>query len=161
MNTENVGRQAKHGSLAVEKAKPAPLRAMQFLSCLVTYTIAAFALATLTLFGIHASLDQVKPAPAGAVLTQDHGHLPAFAEKLASACWQGPQATMLATPAARCMAVASAAVQHLAGIAGAGSFMERLGAQIFNASVNGLQKAVRLTAPSWFGHAFSSKLSLS
>jgi hypothetical protein len=159
MNTANSGMHGRSGSAAIEQPRSAPIRALQFLSHLLTYTIAAFALATLTLFGLNAGLDYAPAAAARAAPApaQQHAGLPAFAEKLADACSQGPQATMLATPAARCMAVAAMAMQHLVGTAGAGGLMERLGVAMASVAVNGLQKVVQLTAPAWLGHGHSGR----
>lgn len=153
MNTANSGMQGSSGSAAVEQPRSAPIKALQFLSHLLTYTIAAFALATLTLFGLNVGLDYAPPAAARAapVPAQQYAGLPAFAEKLADACSHGQRATMHATPAARCTAVAGMAAQHLVGAVGAGGLMERLGVAMASVAVNGLQKAVQLTAPAWLG----------
>ena len=97
------------------------------------------------------------PQRAAPMPAQQHTGLPAFAEKLADACSQGQRATMLATPAARCMAVAGMAAQHLVGAAGAEGLVERLGVAMASVAVNGLQKAVQLTAPAWPGRGRSGK----
>lgn len=146
--------QGRSGSAAIEQPKSALIRASQFLSHLLTYTVAAFTMATLTLFGLNAGLDYEPPtlARAAPALAQQHTGLPALAENVAAACLQDPQATMLSTPAAHCMAVADMAMQHLVGVAGAGGLMERLGVTIGSVAVNGLQKAVKLTAPAWLGY---------
>ena len=152
MNTANSGMQECRSSPAVEQDRSAPVRTLHFLSRLLAYTIAAFALATLILFGLNAGLDYVTPGAGHALPGQQHAGLPAFAEKLADACWQGPTATMLVTPAARCMAMASMTMEHLLGAADADGLGERLGAVVAGAAANGLHKAVRLTAPAWLGY---------
>lgn len=159
MNTANSSMQGRSGSAAIEQPKSALIRASQFLSHLLAYTIAAFTMATLTLFGLNAGLDYAPPTAARAApaLAQKHAGLPAFAENIAAACSQGPQATMLATPAAHCMAVAAMAMQHLVGAAGAGGLMERLGVTMASVAVNGLQKAVKLTAPAWLGYGHKGR----
>lgn len=147
MNTANLAMHARHGNPAVEKPSSAPLRPLQFIFQLLTYTLAAFALATITLVGVNDCPEQVKPGAARAAPTQAHASLPAFANKLVHTCWQRQQITLLVTPADRCMALASMAVQHFAGTAGAGALMEQLGIAIANAAVNCLQTVVRLGAP--------------
>jgi hypothetical protein len=155
MNTANSGMQACRSSPAVKQYRSVSVRTLHFLSRLLAYTIAAFALATLVLFGLNTGLGYVTPGAGRAAPAQQHAGLPAFAEKLAEACWQGPTATMLAPPAARCMAMASMTMQHLLGAAGADGLGERLGVVVAGAAVSGLQKAVRLTAPAWLGYGRS------
>ena len=152
MNTANSAMHARHGNPAVEKTSSAPLRPLQFIFQLLTSTLAAFALATIILVTVKACLEQVKPGTARAVPTQEHAGLPAFADKLVHTCWQRPQITLLVTPAARCIALASMAVQHLAGTAGAGALMKQLGIGVASAAVNCLQTVVRLGAPVWLVH---------
>jgi hypothetical protein len=155
MNTANSGMQAMVDHAAVKQSRSTPLRAVHFLSHLLNYTLAAFALATLTLFGVNAGLNHVTPSAGGAAPIQEHGSMPGFAEKLVGACWQGPQATVVATPAAQCMALAGAALQHVAGVAGAGKLMERLGTAAFNVALGSVQKALRLAGPARFDHSRS------
>lgn len=152
MNTAKLGMQAMVDSAAVKQPKSAPLRAMHFLSHLLAHAIAAFALATLTLYGVNAGLNHVAPGADGVVSIQKHGRMPGFVEQLVGACWQGQQATMLATPAAQCMALAGAALQHMAGVVGAGELMERLGTAAFNTALSSVEKACRLAVPVRFSH---------
>jgi hypothetical protein len=115
MNTAISGRQADGSSPTRKQDKSDPMQALRFLSKLLTYTIAAFALATLTLFSLNAGQNYFLPDPQHARPAQQHAELPGFVQNLAKACWQGPKATLLAAPAAQCMAVASKAMQHLLG----------------------------------------------
>jgi hypothetical protein len=115
MNIAISGRQADGSSPTRKQKKSGPMQALRFLSKLLTYTIAAFALATLTLFSLNAGQDYLMPDPQHARPAQQHAELPGFVEKLANACWQGSKATLLAAPAAQCMAIARKAMQHLLG----------------------------------------------
>lgn len=159
MNIANSGMQERSRSAAIERPRSVRTRALQFLSNLLTCTISAFALATFTLFGFNSGLEYAMPpvARAAPAPTQQHAGLPAFAEKLADACLQGPDATTLATPAARCMAIAGMAMQHFVGAAGAGELMQRLGVAMASVAVNGLQKVMKLTVSAWLGYDRSGR----
>ena len=79
-------------------------------------TVITFALATLTLFGLNAGVSVVTtrtwtPMP----LEQRHAVLPAFTDKLAVACWQGLNVTLLDSPNAGCAILVAQAAQHLSG----------------------------------------------
>jgi hypothetical protein len=159
MNTAHSGRQACQGSSpAVEHYGSTSVRALHFQSRLLTHTIAAFALATLTMFGFNAGLDYVTLGAPRAALAQQHAGLPVVAEKLADACRQGPPAALLATPAARCMAMAGMTMHHLLGVANASGWRERLGVAAAGAALNRLQKAVRRTAPARPGSGRRSRI---
>ena len=152
METVNRGVQPICSSPAGRQGKSPAKGVLQSFFHLLTGTVITFALATLTLFGMNAGLDVAATGTRTAVSVQRYADLPAFADKLAAACWQGPKAMLLASPAANCAFLAAQAAQHLSGASVPAGMMDRLAGRLVTMVARQLQAGAVRIAMNWLSN---------
>ena len=158
MKTASTGRPASNDNVVISPDDFRRRPMLRFFMRLMTGTITAFVLATLTLFSLQAGIEHFETKAQTAVpAEQRHSALLPLAEKLAAVCWAGAGTVQLDSPVKRCVELTAKIARHLRDVPS--SLTAQMAARLNTAAARWLQSATSRLAPAWRGntrHAFAS-----